>query len=183
MNFDYKFRSGWSPPALLTTIILMSGCSESLLKGDLRGESTQIITDKSTTLSALKKAEKLPVILFSKGSTRLTTKARKQIREVVLLINHPDLINHLITVEGHSDTLGDAHTNLILSKQRAESVARELVISGIRSNRLTINARGERRPLMAEFTSDGQLNSEAARRNRRVEIILVRRLEAVATQP
>ena len=174
--------SSWSILVVLTMIILTSGCNELLVKKE-SSEDPQVIPNKSATINVRGLTKEIPVILFSTGSTSLSTKARKQVREITQLINHPDLIDLLVTIEGHSDTMGDAHQNLLISKQRAEAVTRELVINGVRSNRLTTNALGERQPLMTEFTPDGQLDQKAASMNRRVEIYLVDTTETVNTQP
>jgi outer membrane protein OmpA-like peptidoglycan-associated protein len=173
LDSDFKFvlfRSSWSIIVVLTMTMLTSGCNETFAKKESRPESAQV---RPTTINLRGLAKELPVILFPAARTSLSTQARKQIREIAQLINHPDLIDLLVTIEGHSDTLGDAHQNLVISKQRAETVTRELVVNGVRSNRLTTNAFGERQPLMTEFTPDGQLDQEAARMNRRVEIFLV----------
>ena len=178
LNSDYKFVPIWSVFIVLTVTMLTSGCNEIFAKKEAVNSaqvvgSSQEAPGKSTTVNVRGLAKELPVILFSAGGTSLSTKARKQVREIARLINHPDLIDLLVTIEGHSDTLGDAHQNLLISQQRAEAVTRELVINGVRSNRITTNALGERQPLMTEYSPDGQLDQEAARMNRRVEIFLV----------
>ncbi len=174
MKPDSKFVSSWFVFIILTISVLMSGCNELLLKEDLAVESaTQLNSDKSTTINVQGLVKEFPVILFQMGSSSLSSKARKQLREIALLINHPELVKQRVSIDGHSDTLGDARRNLRISKLRAEAVRRELAVNGVRNNRLITNALGERQPLMSEFTPDGQLDQEAARMNRRVEIFLV----------
>lgn len=117
-------------------------------------------------------SRQLPIIFFASGSTQLSNEARKQIRDIALLFNHPDIIDQTLTIAGHSDTSGDVDTNLALSAKRAESVSRELVLNGIRNERLLIQALGENQPQAIEILEDGEFDPLAADKNRRVEIYL-----------
>ena len=155
---------------LISIFILcfISGCAEQRVKETPSAEISP--SDKTIKKDGL--AHELPVIHFPAGSTRLTNVARKQIREISQLLKRADTIDQSITIDGHSDTLGDAHKNMLLSKKRAESVSRELVINGIRHSRLIIRALGESQPLVSEFNEEGKVDTQASSLNRRVEIFL-----------
>jgi OOP family OmpA-OmpF porin len=73
-----------------------------------------------------------------------------------------------ITVEGHSDSLGDAEYNLELSRRRAEAVRDFLVQSfpQLAGTQFTVRGLGESRPIASNDTEEGRA------RNRRVEIIV-----------
>src|SRR5579883_570167 len=70
-----------------------------------------------------------------------------------------------ITVTGHTDTVGSDAYNMRLSRRRAEAVASELEAKGIRSDEITLVAKGKRDPLVP--TGDGVREPQ----NRRVEIV------------
>jgi OOP family OmpA-OmpF porin len=71
-----------------------------------------------------------------------------------------------ITIEGHTDTTGDADANRILSERRAAAVAEQLIADGIAPQRLTAVGFGETRPIADESTEDGR------RQNRRIDFVV-----------
>lgn len=166
---------------LILATVLISGCPARSVNSDQTinmtpgtGEGAGSINPATTGIADNDQgtAKEFPVILFTEGSTSLSNLARKQIREIARLINQPDIINQSVTINGHSDSLGDAHRNMVISRKRAESVARELVLNGVRNNRLIIRALGESQPLASDLTEEGQVDLQASSRNRRVEVYL-----------
>ena len=77
-----------------------------------------------------------------------------------VLKNYPDLE---VTLEGHTDNVGDAGSNLELSRKRAGSVKDHLVSLGIDASRIAVKGHGESRPVADNGTEQGKW------RNRRVE--------------
>lgn len=71
-----------------------------------------------------------------------------------------------LSIEGHTDRIGNAAKNLLLSEQRAQSVADYLVRKGVDKQRISAKGFGDTRPLMVE--APGVANPV----NRRVEFIL-----------
>lgn len=71
-----------------------------------------------------------------------------------------------VDVHAHTDTSGEATTNMARSVQRAEAVASALGTRGVTPARLAIQGHGETRPAADTQTTAGQ----AA--NRRIEIVL-----------
>ncbi len=69
------------------------------------------------------------------------------------------------TIEGFTDNVGNADSNVRLSERRAEAVMSELVNMGVASNRLTTRAHGEDMPVSDNGTAAGR------QMNRRVEIV------------
>ncbi len=103
---------------------------------------------------------------FMVGSADLTQSATEILSEVAqTLRDYPDV---RITIEAHTDNMGDATTNLQLSRRRALSVARYLMDEGISGTRLKPQAFGESIPRQTNATVAGR----AA--NRRVEFNVVR---------
>lgn len=74
---------------------------------------------------------------------------------------HPDLT---VTIEGHTDNVGNDDLNMKLSQIRADSVKDYLVMEfGIDASRLNARGYGETRPVVDNGTEEGR------QRNRRVE--------------
>lgn len=71
-----------------------------------------------------------------------------------------------LTIEGHTDHVGNAAKNLLLSEQRAQTVAAYLTQKGIASQRITSKGYGDTKPLVRE--ADGVPNAK----NRRVEFLI-----------
>lgn len=104
-------------------------------------------------------------VLFESGQTELRAEAQTSLVEVVdLLQSEPD---KKIRIEGHTDSTGDAATNLKISERRAVHVLDALVALGVDSGRITSVGMGEDFPIASNDTEDGRS------RNRRVDVILL----------
>jgi outer membrane protein OmpA-like peptidoglycan-associated protein len=99
---------------------------------------------------------------FPTGAAALAGPARDEVRILAtVLAGYP---GHIMSVEGHTDSVGDAAANQLLSERRAAAVRAALIAEG--ADPLWISARGfgEQRPVASNQTAAGR----AA--NRRVEI-------------
>ena len=104
-------------------------------------------------------------VLFESGAVLLLEGAHASLVEVVdLLQTEPD---KLIRIEGHTDSVGDAESNINLSGQRAEAVMRALIELGVGENRVTSIGLGEDFPIASNDDEEGRS------RNRRVDVILL----------
>jgi outer membrane protein OmpA-like peptidoglycan-associated protein len=104
-------------------------------------------------------------VLFESGQTQLREEAHSSLVEVVdLLQSEPD---KKIRIEGHTDSTGDAETNLEISEKRANRVLDALVALGVDSARVTTAGMGEDFPIASNETEEGR------DRNRRVDVILL----------
>ena len=72
-----------------------------------------------------------------------------------------------ISVEGHTDNVGNATLNKILSENRAKAVMNYLVAKGINSTRLTSKGWGQTKPIADNSTEDSKA------KNRRVELVKI----------
>ena len=72
-----------------------------------------------------------------------------------------------ISIEGHTDNVGQANYNLLLSQKRAKSVQNQLVKKGVQDEKFQIQFFGLTKPKESNKTSEGRTQ------NRRVEIRLV----------
>jgi len=104
-------------------------------------------------------------VLFQSGETQLRDEAMASLVEVVdLLQSEPD---KFIRIEGHTDSTGDAETNLEISGLRANAVLDALVSLGVDPNRFTAAGMGEDFPIASNDTEEGRAQ------NRRVDVILL----------
>ena len=71
-----------------------------------------------------------------------------------------------VEIRGHTDNVGSASSNLILSKNRAESVRKYLIEKGIDPKRITSKGFGETKPIESNDTEEGR------QKNRRTELII-----------
>ncbi len=104
--------------------------------------------------------------LFDTGKSALKPAAEKPLAELIrLLETYP---GNRISVEGHTDSVGNDDMNQKLSEKRANSVAGRLIKAGIQSQRITVTGFGKTRPAASNKTAAGR---EA---NRRVEVIILK---------
>jgi outer membrane protein OmpA-like peptidoglycan-associated protein len=76
--------------------------------------------------------------------------------------NSPDL---KLSVEGHTDNVGNPKANKTLSEARAKSVIAEIVKQGIDATRLSAAGFGQDKPIADNKTEEGKA------KNRRVELV------------
>lgn len=117
-------------------------------------------------LSLLQELEALPTdkIVFNKNSTTLAESAKEVLDDVAAaILGYNDLV---VEIAGHTDSSGDAVTNLRLSKQRATAVQDYLVEKNVPGSRLSPIGYGETAPISDNDTVAGR----AA--NRRIEFNL-----------
>lgn len=74
----------------------------------------------------------------------------------------------VLRIEGHTDNVGRAGYNAILSRKRAEAVREALIARGVPAERLVAQGVGSGQPIADNRTEDGRA------RNRRIEIRTVR---------
>jgi len=112
------------------------------------------------------------VLLFDYNSDRLKPGAKAKMHQIAEVVNDPMVAFRIVSVEGHADFIGSDAFNLDLSQRRAQSVARALVFSGVRKERLAVKGFGESKPIAPNTNPDGTDNPEGRARNRRVEVII-----------
>ena len=119
--------------------------------------STDLLQQKLDEL----KSEIQENIVFASGSAWVNFKARKTLNKVArLMVDYPD---HSLVVSGHTDLVGTATVNKVLSQTRAHRVVQYLVSKNISEDRLSAVGYGAERPLDKTQAENAKLN------NRRVE--------------
>jgi outer membrane protein OmpA-like peptidoglycan-associated protein len=71
-----------------------------------------------------------------------------------------------MVVEGHTDNIGSEERNVIVGKERAESVKQKFVRAGFNADQLMIESKGLSQPIASNDTEEGRA------KNRRTEIYL-----------
>ena len=103
-------------------------------------------------------------ILFVTGKYILQAGSAKGLNEVAKILNENKDLK--ISIEGHTDNVGDAARNQTLSENRAKAVAAYFTSKGIDASRITVVGYGEDQPVAENNTADGR------KKNRRVEMKL-----------
>ncbi len=116
---------------------------------------------------ALKAEPPQPAIFrfsFKSGSEELTQDMMGVLDQAVQEVSKRDSLD--ISVNGHTDTTGDANYNMMLSLKRANAIRDMLIERGVNKNHLTTDYHGEGDPRVK--TPDGKSEPH----NRRVEVIV-----------
>ena len=167
---------------LLST--LLKTCSDSINKknnsdiiktdekttDDFINDKDRRIEEKDTTANVDTKTIKvirtisLPNVQFFTNSSVLIPSSKKDLEQLgIYLLENQDVKAKII---GHTDNVGSANSNLVLSKNRAESVKTYLASLGVNSNRIKAIGKGSTEPKTPNYSEEGRLM------NRSVEVEL-----------
>lgn len=102
-------------------------------------------------------------INFDTGKSEIKPESVPAIDQIVSLMKSNQALN--VSVEGHTDNVGDAASNKALSEKRAQAVMAAVAAKGIAPKRLTHAGRGQEMPI-----ADNRLE-EGREKNRRVELV------------
>jgi len=103
---------------------------------------------------------------FITNKADLTVPSKSKLNELLtILLENPEL---KIIISGHTDDVGNAESNFVLSEIRANSVLNYLAEKGIAKNRMTALAFGE------EQLKANEISEESRAKNRRVEIKILK---------
>jgi outer membrane protein OmpA-like peptidoglycan-associated protein len=100
---------------------------------------------------------------FDFNKATLKPEARPVLAPVVKLLQADPALH--LTIEGHTDDIGQQDFNLKLSEDRAAAVADALVAAGIPRERLSTEGFGPNKPIGDNGTTEGRA------RNRRIELV------------
>ena len=115
----------------------------------------------------------LPDVLFEFDRADLTDAANAKIAAVAEIVVRLAPERNL-SVEGHTDAVGDEEYNLELSLRRAIAVSDALQAGGVAAERLRTVGHGERFPVAENRTPDGRDDPAGRAANRRVEVVIER---------
>ena len=125
-------------------------------------EATPAPEEESLVRVSDDRIEILQKVQFETGSDEIRSVSYELLNEVASTLNdNPDIT--LVSVEGHTDTVGSASMNRRLSKGRAKSVVRYLEDQGVDPQRLQAEGYGPDQPIADNESDVGR------EKNRRVE--------------
>ena len=102
-------------------------------------------------------------IRFDSGKSSLRPESMGVLNEIYKMLDEHKDVN--VSIEGHTDNVGDNDLNQKLSEERAEAVRKQLISMGIKAERLTSKGFGESKPVNTNDTPEGKAE------NRRVEFV------------
>jgi len=172
------WAKGWPVLVLgFITLLLIRACVPSISPPPPApfdaGKATQSANDRAisaldaitadTPLEATLKALNLPVINFASASAEIPPDAQPVLAKAATVMKTlPTTVR--LEISGHTDNTGTTEGNLVLSRQRAQSVANFLVGAGVVREQIVTQGFGDSRPLSTNATEEGRF------RNRRIEI-------------
>ncbi len=102
-------------------------------------------------------------ILFDTGKATVKPESQDIINEIFNSLNSNTSLK--VSIEGHTDNVGNAVSNKKLSEARAKAVMDILITKGIKKERLSSVGWGQEKPVADNRTEEGRT------KNRRVEIV------------
>jgi outer membrane protein OmpA-like peptidoglycan-associated protein len=102
-------------------------------------------------------------ILFETGKSAIQSESLPIVDQIFELMNSDATLK--ISIEGHTDNVGDAASNKKLSNDRAKAVMDALVARGVDKTRMSFVGWGQEKPVADNRSEDGRAQ------NRRVEIV------------
>lgn len=157
--------SGQKGSQVLTRAGQVAGIDGNAVKAELA--TAQFNADFSDAKAAQPAAPEHFLLYFVSGGIRLTDESEIQFNEILARwrTRGAQTIVEVVVI-GHTDTVGTAENNTVLSAQRAKVVADRLQASGLKLSALTLESHGEKNPLIP--TKDGVPEP----RNRRVQVTI-----------
>ena len=119
---------------------------------------------------------KFESIEFDQGESTLKTEMYGDLNKIVnFMYDNPDFY---LRISGHTDADGSANFNLVLSKERAQTIRDYIVIfGGVEADRVQHNGYGSSQPVVEEVTEEDR------RLNRRVEFEIYRPAIETSEEP
>ena len=106
------------------------------------------------------------VVLFDFDSAEIKSEAHPMLDEAVVILKKNSKIK--VEVDGHTDNIGPAEYNMMLSERRANAIMKYFVDNGVEAERLTVKGFGLTKPAAGNDTKEGRA------KNRRVELTPVK---------
>jgi outer membrane protein OmpA-like peptidoglycan-associated protein len=129
----------------------------SLREGDLMEEEEKVTFAPDVTYT-------FQSIVFETGKATLIEASCSELDGLILFLKKNN--NQKIIITGHTDNVGAAATNMLLSQKRAESVRNYLIKNGLVQNDIKVEGKGDTKPIADNTNEIGR------QQNRRVEIKL-----------
>ncbi len=102
-------------------------------------------------------------INFDFGKSVIKTESMPIVEQIIKMMKANESLE--LSVEGHTDSVGDSKSNQLLAEGRAKAVVGAIVFGGIDMKRLSAVGFGEEKPIASNDTEEGRA------KNRRVELV------------
>jgi outer membrane protein OmpA-like peptidoglycan-associated protein len=102
-------------------------------------------------------------INFDTGKSSVKSESLPIIEQITSLLKSNTALT--VSIEGHTDNVGNAKNNKTLSEERAKSVMSLIIKNGIPSTRMSASGWGQEKPIADNATDEGRA------KNRRVELV------------
>jgi OmpA-OmpF porin, OOP family len=153
------FNRPKAPEAVQTTaasffkLTLPDGTVLNVPENGIENQLVKFITDSSRPVDSTTWFN-FDRLLFDTGSATLQPSSQEQLGNVAAILKaYP---NVHVKIGGYTDNVGDATSNLALSKARAENVMNAIAAQGIDPSRLESEGYGEDHPVADNSTEDGR---------------------------
>ena len=103
---------------------------------------------------------------FASGSATIDSSSASEVDNIAAILKAYEDVS--VRIEGHTDSQGNADSNLTLSQQRAEAVSNRLTELGIPVARVTTQGYGATNPVADNGTPEGRAE------NRRIEVVVIK---------
>ncbi len=115
-------------------------------------------------------------LYFATGKRLLDAEQLRQLQKIARYTELDPAVTKIL-IDGHTDDVGTVLANRVLSQQRADEVAAQLMDAGVKAGMLEVRAHGNRYPLILS-------QGKAEQSNRRVSVRLIRQTDkAGASKP
>jgi OOP family OmpA-OmpF porin len=162
---------------LVALFVLLTACSRTLILQEPQAILVTARAPKVEPPPAPVIKDRIVVsesIFFDTDKDSIRKDSTRVVDEVAEIIKaHPELVK--IRIEGHTDNVGGARSNLDLSRRRAAAVRAYLITRGVEAERLIAEGYGDQNPI-ADNT-----NEEGRARNRRVAFTILDRTDGGET--
>ncbi len=131
----------------------------------VKSMTQEVTADASSLADELNKSGHVAVygIHFETGKAAILPDSESILSEIAKMLQQNPGVK--LSVEGHTDNVGSAASNQILSEKRAQAVVAWLTTHGVDSARLKAKGWGQTKPVADNGTDDGRA------KNRRVELV------------
>jgi len=127
-------------------------------------ESMKQDVSASGMLEALSRDGRVALYInFDFGKATIRPDSRDVIEQIVQMLKaNQDL---QLSIEGHTDNVGEPKANMVLSENRAKAVMAAIIAQGVDGARLSTVGHGQDKPIAGNDTEEGRA------KNRRVELV------------
>jgi len=126
--------------------------------------SRELNIKMNSLASSVSKTMALQNIFFETGSYSILSSSEPELNSLARTLQTNAGMK--IEIRGHTDNVGDAMSNQLLSENRAKAVFTYLTGKGIPANRITYKGFGEKQPVASNDTEEGR------KQNRRTEFVI-----------